>query len=84
MKMKPSDYWRRQGYSTFQKEGFVGDIVHLVGENNVMWGSDYPHHDGVWPDSQETIESNLKNLRDEAIRRKVICENAGRLYGFLN
>ncbi len=84
LKMKPSDYWRRQGYSTFQKEGFVGDIVHLIGENNVMWGSDYPHHDGVWPDSQETIEDNLKNLRDEAIRRKVICENAGRLYGFLN
>ncbi|MCH8086730.1 MAG: amidohydrolase family protein [Chloroflexi bacterium] len=80
LKMLPSDYWRRQGFSTFQQENCAGDLIPLVGENNVMWGSDYPHHDGVWPDSQETIVRNLKNLRDETARRKVICDNVAGLY----
>ena len=84
LSMKPSAYWYRQGFSTFQKEGIVGDILSLVGEDNVLWGNDYPHNDCVWPDSLETIEFCLKGLKDENARRKVICENTGRLYGFLN
>ena len=38
--MKPSAYWRRQGYTTFQHETTIADIIHLVGEDNVVWGSD--------------------------------------------
>jgi hypothetical protein len=37
----------------------------------------------VWPDSKQIIRENLGNL-DERVRRKVVCENAGRLYGFLS
>ena len=48
-----------------------------------MWGNDYPHSDYVWPDSQKIIANDLKNLKDEKIRRKIICENAGKLYGFI-
>ena len=83
LSMKPSEYWYRQGHSTFQKEGIAGDLISLIGEDNVMWGNDYPHNDCVWPDSRETIEYNLKGLADPAVRRKVVCENAGRLYGFI-
>ena len=82
LKLKPSDYWRRQGYSTYQKEAFSGDMIDLIGVDNVMWGSDYPHPDGVWPDSQATIANNLKNLKDEEKRRKVIRDTAAKLYGF--
>ena len=38
LSMKPSDFWRRQGFTTFQKEPVVADFVHVVGEDNVMWG----------------------------------------------
>ena len=48
-----------------------------------MWGSDYPHADSVWPDSRETIERNLGKL-DAGMRHKLVYENAGKLYGFLN
>jgi predicted TIM-barrel fold metal-dependent hydrolase len=82
LSMKPSDYWRRQGHSTFQTDGILADMLDLVGENNAIWGSDYPHPDGVWPDSQEIIASDFGRMTEEK-RRKVICENAGRLYGFL-
>ena len=42
-KMKPSDYFRRQGYVTYQQDKFLEPIVPLIGEDNIMWGSDYPH-----------------------------------------
>lgn len=80
--LKPSDFWRRQGYTTFQLEGMVGDVLHLVGEDNIIWGSDYPHEDGIWPDSLKAIEADLGSL-DEGARRKITCENAGKLYGLI-
>ena len=79
--MKPSDYWRRQGFATYQQEGFVGDVVHLIGEETIMWGSDYPHQDGVWPDSKAITERDLANVSDTT-RRKITCDNAAKLYGF--
>ncbi|MCL0102029.1 amidohydrolase [Dehalococcoidia bacterium] len=82
LNMKPSEFWSKQGYSTYQDDDVVADILHLAGENNVIWSSDFPHPDGVWPDSLKVIEANLGKL-EPAIRRKVICENAGKLYGFL-
>ncbi len=81
LELKPSEYWRRQGHSTFQVEPLTREIVSAVGEDNIMWGSDYPHPDCVFPDSQQTIEDNLGALRPEQ-RYKVICGNAARLYGF--
>ena len=82
LSMKPSGYFQRQGYSTFESEPTAGDIIPLAGEDKVMWGSDYPHVDGSWPNSQKAIDRDLKKLSDTA-RRKVTCENAGKLYGFL-
>ncbi len=82
LSMKPSEYWRRQGYTTFQHEPNVAELIHLVGVDNVMWGSDYPHPDGVWPDSLAAIEQDLGPLSQED-RYKITCENAGKLYGLL-
>jgi predicted TIM-barrel fold metal-dependent hydrolase len=47
----------------------------------MMWGSDFPHPDGIWPDSQEFREREVGQL-PPAVRRKVQCENAAALYGF--
>jgi predicted TIM-barrel fold metal-dependent hydrolase len=47
-----------------------------------MWGADYPHPDGVWPDSRKVIEEDLGHL-SASTRRKITCENAGKLYGLL-
>jgi uncharacterized protein len=80
--LKPSELWRRQGYTTFQHEVPIAELVHLVGEDNIIWGSDYPHPDGIWPDSLQVIEEDLGRL-DAQVRRKITCENAGKLYGFM-
>jgi uncharacterized protein len=82
LKMRPSEYWYRQGYATYQTDRIGIKMIDEIGEDNIMWGSDFPHPDGVWPDSQEYIQRELGHL-PERVRRKVICENAGKLYGFM-
>ena len=79
--MKPSEYWRRQCYATYQSDPIGIRLLDILGEDNVMWGSDFPHPDGVWPDSQTFIERELGGV-SEATRRKIICDNAAKLYGF--
>jgi uncharacterized protein len=48
----------------------------------IRWGSDYPHPDGIWPDSRKYIAADLGTV-DERLRRKIICDNAAKLYGLL-
>ena len=80
--MKPSAYWRRQCYATYQSDPIGIRLLDILGEDNVMWGSDFPHPDGVWPDSQEFIERELGGV-PAATRRKIVCDNAAALYGFV-
>ena len=83
LKMKPSDYWRRQCYATYQSDPVGVKFLEELGEDNIMWGSDFPHPDGVWPNSQEYIERELGHL-PAATRRKIVCDNAAKLYRFVN
>ncbi len=78
---RPSEYWHRQCKATYQSDSIGIRLLDVLGEDNIMWGSDFPHMDGVWPDSQEFIEKELGHLSD-ATRAKIVCENAARLYGF--
>lgn len=79
--MPPSGYWRRQCRATYQSDPVGVKLLDELGVENVMWGSDFPHPDGIWPDSQEYIQRELGHL-PAGVRRKVVCENAARLYGF--
>jgi len=79
--MKPSEYWRRQCYATYQSDPIGIRLLDILGEENVMWGSDFPHPDGVWPDSREFIDREMTGV-PENVRRKIVCDNAARLYGF--
>jgi len=79
--MKPSEYWKRQCRATYQSDPIGLRLLDVLGEDNVMWGSDFPHPDGVWPDSKTFIERETGHLPAH-VQRKTICTNAGRLYGF--
>jgi predicted TIM-barrel fold metal-dependent hydrolase len=81
LKMKPSDYWRRQCYATYQSDRIGIKMLDEIGEDNIMWGSDFPHPDGIWPDSQDYIRRELGHL-PAARRHKIVCANAAALYGF--
>ena len=79
--MKPSAYWYRQCKATYQSDKVGIKLLDHLGVDNIMWGSDFPHPDGVWPDSQEFIQAEVGRLPED-VRYKIVCENAAKLYGF--
>jgi len=78
-KLKPSDYFRRQGYVTYQQDDYLEPIVPLIGEDNIIWGADYPHPDCVWPDSRAHLQKNLSGFPAH-VQRKITCDNVVKLY----
>ena len=81
--MPPSEYWKRQCWATYQTDPIGVKLIDDLGADNIMWGSDFPHPDGIWPDSKEYVDKELGHL-PAAVRRKVVCENAGKLYGLMS
>jgi predicted TIM-barrel fold metal-dependent hydrolase len=78
-KLRPSDYFRRQGFVTYQQDNYLEPIVPLIGEDNIIWGADYPHPDCLWPNSRTILEKNLSGF-SERVRRKITHDNVARLY----
>ena len=83
MKLKPSEYWRRQCKATFQFDPIGTKLVDDIGVETLMWGSDYPHTDGVWPESSKYIEEQFVG-RPADVVHKITCENAAKFYGLIN
>lgn len=79
IKTKPSALFRRQMYATFQEDPVGPLLAEQFCPDNFMWGSDYPHSDGIWPDSQAIIERTMGHL-GEGLKRKLIRDNAAKLY----
>ncbi|MCB0997118.1 MAG: amidohydrolase [Acidimicrobiales bacterium] len=77
----PSEYWRRQMAATFQLDEPGLLLAERIGVHTLMWGNDFPHGDGVWPDSMAVLDAQFASV-DPAVRRAVTFENAARLYGF--
>jgi predicted TIM-barrel fold metal-dependent hydrolase len=82
LKMKPSDYWKRQCKATFQFDPIGAKLVNEIGVETLMWGSDYPHGDGVWPESDKYIKDQFAGLPADVVH-KITCENAGKFYGLM-
>ena len=77
--LRPSEYARRQLFATFQDDP-VGPATHaLFGAENYMWASDFPHSDSTFPESRAWIAKNFAGV-PEAVRRRIVCENAVGLY----
>jgi predicted TIM-barrel fold metal-dependent hydrolase len=53
----------------------------MIGVENLMWGSDYPHTEGVWPYSRKKVAQNFANI-PEGDTRKMVHDNVARVFGF--
>jgi predicted TIM-barrel fold metal-dependent hydrolase len=80
LKEKPSDLFKRQIYPTFQEDRVAVALSDFFGPDNLLWGSDYPHPDSVWPDSRGAIARQMGHLTP-AMRKKLTHDNAAKLYG---
>jgi predicted TIM-barrel fold metal-dependent hydrolase len=82
LQMMPSEYWKRQGYSTFGDDPMGIEMLHWIGgSERVLWGNDYPHHEGTWPHSEEAVTRTMGHLTVQD-RRNILGLNAARIYGF--
>lgn len=75
----PSDLFQRQVWATFQDDRVGAHLAEEYAPENFCWASDYPHKDGIWPDSQQFIRETMSGLSD-AMRRKLTRDNVVRLY----
>jgi uncharacterized protein len=83
LKMKPSEYWKKHCKATFQYDKIGAKLVDDMGVESLMWGSDYPHGDGVWPESAKYIDEQFAHLPKDYVH-KITCENAAKFYGLTN
>lgn len=77
---KASDYFRRQGYITITDDPVALHNAEFTGVDRFLWGNDYPHDEGTWPESQPSIDLIRTALGKGASR--VLYGNAAELYGF--
>jgi predicted TIM-barrel fold metal-dependent hydrolase len=81
LQQPPSEYVKRQVKLTFQEDPVGLALRHFTGLDCLMWGSDYPHHEGTWPRSLEAIAEQFAGIPDAEVD-KIVCTNAADLFGF--
>jgi uncharacterized protein len=81
LKKKPSEYVRGGTiyFSCEADEWLLPQAVKLVGENQIVYASDYPHWDNSYPGSLEEIRE--RGDLSTAQKNKILGDNARRLYG---
>jgi predicted TIM-barrel fold metal-dependent hydrolase len=81
LSLSPSEYFKRQIYATtwFERND-LPSIVASVGEDNIMFETDFPHPTCLYPDPLKTAAENMRGLSPVA-QRKILGENAAKLYG---
>jgi predicted TIM-barrel fold metal-dependent hydrolase len=57
------------------------DHRHEIGMSRLMWGSDYPHNEGVWPWIREGLRWTFNGVEEADVRR-FLGGNAIDCYGF--
>lgn len=77
---KPSEYFHRNFLMTFEDDRIGIMTREQIGVRNLMWGSDYPHHDSIFPRSQEVLDDIFAGVPDEE-RYRITAANCCELYG---
>lgn len=76
----PSHYYKKHVYSCFFKDTVGIDLLDRIGEDNVLFETDYPHQDGTFPNTLAIAEELFGHLEQETID-KIARDNAIKLFG---
>ena len=77
----PSDFFRSNVFVGFQEDDLGMQLRYIVGVDNLLWGSDYPHGESTFPKSREIVERILQGVPEDE-KAKIAGENCARLYNF--
>lgn len=81
LSMAPSEYFARNiavGASCVPRRDI--ELRSVLGVDKMMWGSDYPHPEGTWPNTANYFRETFAGLPEED-GRKILGENAVAWYG---
>jgi hypothetical protein len=78
----PSEYFRKNCYigASFMSNSEAKVSVEHDLIDNVMWGDDYPHAEGTFPDTREAMRFTFSDI-DPKYTQKFLGETAIDLYG---
>ena len=76
---KPSFYWHRQCSTSFMYDPCALRLADVIGVDNLIWSTDYPHNEGVYGFAGEIAEDIWKQLGPDAAA-KVLGGNAARMW----
>ncbi len=78
--LKPSEYFARQVYGCYIfEEHAPRELMDVIGVDNIMFETDYPHPVCLYDNVREKIDAALGDAPREA-QRKILFENAAKLY----
>jgi hypothetical protein len=79
LSMLPSEYFRRNCFvSTVLSSGEVAKRQE-IGIDQILWGNDFPHHEGSAPYTAETLRACLSDVPEGEVRQ-LTSLNAARAY----
>jgi predicted TIM-barrel fold metal-dependent hydrolase len=80
LSLSPTEYFKRQMYATMWFERTdLPSLVRAVGEDNILFETDFPHPTCLYPDPLTSAHENMREL-SETTRNKILGGNAERLY----
>jgi predicted TIM-barrel fold metal-dependent hydrolase len=81
-KHKPSDYIKQGNlfFAMEPEEETLPYVIERIGDDKILFASDYPHWDGMFPYVTKTIRER-KDISDQA-KDRILGENAQRFYGW--
>jgi predicted TIM-barrel fold metal-dependent hydrolase len=79
--MRPSDFFRQNVVLSFQEDAVGIRLRDVIGVDNMMWGSDYPHSESTFPQSQKILSEILEGV-PAAEQAKIAALNTARIYNF--
>lgn len=77
----PSDFFHNNVQLSFQEDEVGIRLRDVIGVENMMWGSDYPHSESTFPKSMEVLDRILEGVPLPE-RAKIVGANAAKLYSF--
>jgi predicted TIM-barrel fold metal-dependent hydrolase len=77
--MLPSEYVKRQVHVSFQHGRAALAIKDICGVDALMWGSDYPHLEGTYPDTRKVLDGIFEGVSDD-VRKAITGGNFAKLF----
>ena len=77
----PSSFFHQNCFVSFQEDTVGLRVRDVVGVENLLWGSDYPHTESTFPRSRQITADVLQGVPEKE-QRLILRDNTARIYGF--